>query len=93
MYAGITQLKAEKNEKNDYSLLGMRSREGEEVDFENKISIAEDSRINIWLGKVDDQMRFCLATKLENAIKQITSIEGDKSKEEELLKIIERDPA
>jgi dynein heavy chain 1 len=32
----------------------MNSREGETVDFEAPVNIAEDPKINVWLGKVDD---------------------------------------
>lgn len=76
MYAGITTLDCEKNEKNEDLVTGMNSREGENVKFVKAINITEDPRINEWLTKVDEQMRSCLAAKLENSLQQISVIEG-----------------
>ena len=63
MYAGITSLKAEKVDGNEL-VLKMTSREGEIVDFKKPVNITEDSKINVWLTKVDNEMRFCLAANL-----------------------------
>jgi len=38
-------------------------------------------------------MRFSLATNLENTINKISLLEGDKGKEDDLLKLIEEHPA
>ena len=70
MYAGIQSLKTQKKE-GDELLLGMNSREGEYITFEKTISINEDPQINVWLSKVDEQMRNTLAKTLDNSIKQI----------------------
>lgn len=64
MYAGITTLMNEKNDKNYDIVKGMNSKEGESVAFDTDINVGEDSRVNIWLGKVDDQMRLSLASNL-----------------------------
>ncbi len=32
----------------------MNSKEGESVEFEKPVSIAEDPKINVWLSKVDN---------------------------------------
>lgn len=32
----------------------MNSKEGETVAFDAHINVGEDSRVNVWLGKVDD---------------------------------------
>ena len=71
MYAGITSLKSEKVETNDL-VLKMCSREGEIVDFKKPVNITEDPKINVWLSKVDNEMRFCLAANLESTVKEIT---------------------
>ena len=48
----------------------------------------------MWLTKVDNEMRFSLASYLESVMEEITQVEEDsKSMNEELLKIIERNPA
>ena len=94
MYAGITSLKSEKVEGNDL-VLKMASREGEVVDFKRPVNITEDPKINVWLTKVDTEMRFCLAASLESTVKEITLLEESKSANmnTELLKIVERYPA
>ena len=43
----------------------MCSKEGEIVRYKNFVKIAEDPRINIWLGKVDNEMMNSLAIELE----------------------------
>lgn len=94
MYAGITSLKAEKVDGNEL-VLKMTSREGEIVDFKKPVNITEDSKINVWLTKVDNEMRFCLAANLESSIKEITALEEEAKDNinQELLRIIERYPA
>ncbi len=67
MYAGIVQLQSRK-EGNDDVVLGMSSKEGEMVAFSKEIKIAEDPRINIWLGKVDNEMMNSLALDLEKSV-------------------------
>ena len=53
------------------------SREGESVSFKNTVNITEDPKINIWLTKVDNEMRLTLASYLENVITDITHIEEE----------------
>lgn len=78
MYAGITTLTNQKNEKQEDIVMGMNSKEGETVAFDTHINVGEDPRVNVWLGKVDDQMRLSLASNLENSMKEIAAIEhGD----------------
>ena len=55
----------------------MMSREGESVSFKNTVNITEDPKINIWLTKVDNEMRLTLASYLENVITDITHIEEE----------------
>lgn len=49
----------------------MCSKEGEMVKYKNVVKIAEDPRINIWLGKVDNEMMNSLAVELEQSVKDI----------------------
>lgn len=72
MYAGITSLLVDKSDKNGDQVKGMTSREGESVNFDLVVSIAETPKINEWLGKIDDQMRISLASRLENSLKNIS---------------------
>lgn len=46
----------------------MSSKEGEMVAFSKEVKIAEDPRINIWLGKVDNEMMNSLALDLEKSV-------------------------
>lgn len=72
----------------------MLSREGEVVKFREGVNITEDPKINVWLTKVDNEMRLTLATFLENVMGEITSVEEqDKNVGEGLIKIIEKNPA
>lgn len=88
MYAGITSLHNEKVEGQDM-IHTMSSREGEMVIFKDQVNITEDPKINIWLTKVDNEMRITLATYLENVMGEITELEeAEKSMDEGLLKII-----
>lgn len=72
MYAGITALQ---NQKAEHDLImRMSSREGEVVDFKKPVNITEDPKINVWLTKVDNEMRFSLATFLEEVMNNITKV-------------------
>ena len=94
MYAGITALTNQKNENNQDMILKMSSRQGQIVDFKKQVNITEDPKINIWLTKVDNQMRMTLATFLEEVMTDITKVEEDKDNMNEgLLKIIQKNPA
>ena len=70
MYAGIVTLQSQKEGADDV-VFGMCSKEGEIVNYNNLVKIAEDPRINIWLGKVDAEMMNSLAVELENSVKDI----------------------
>ena len=94
MYAGITALTNQKNENNQDMILKMSSRQGQIVDFKKQVNITEDPKINIWLTKVDNEMRMTLATFLEEVMTDITKVEEDKDNMNEgLLKIIQKNPA
>jgi dynein heavy chain 1 len=88
MFAGITSLT---NEQNGDVITGMNSREGESVKFDVSVKISDDPKINIWLTKVQDQMRLSLAKNLESAVKEISllSESNEEGKTEKLLHEIE----
>ncbi len=85
MYAGITTVNSLEN---GDIVTGMNSREGEQVKFEKDIKISEDPKINVWLGKIEEQMRFTLASSLEKSLKELGALE--KQNNTEALEIIER---
>lgn len=71
MFAGITTLSSQ--DQGDL-LLGMNSREGEQVDFTTQIKISEDPTINVWLTKVETQMRYSLSKNLENTMQDLIQL-------------------
>lgn len=66
MFAGISSLEIDSSTN---TIAGMVSREGEVVRFKQPVATAEDTRINIWLGRVEDQMRQTLSLLLEEAVR------------------------
>ncbi|RLN69358.1 hypothetical protein BBJ29_000235 [Phytophthora kernoviae] len=66
MFAGISSLEMDNN---TGVILGMASREGEVVRFKESVKTAEDTRINVWLSKVEEQMRQTLSLLLEEAVR------------------------
>jgi len=71
MFAGITQLKFRPD--NDQVIIGMASSEGEAVMFKEHIDVSKSARIQDWLTQVEHQMRFTLASLLEDAISSFVS--------------------
>ncbi len=69
MYAGITQLSF-----NDSALLGMVSKEGECVKFENEVLI--QGPLNEWLERLDRQVEKTLAMGLDRCLKTIKLQKG-----------------
>ncbi|CAH0489695.1 unnamed protein product [Peronospora farinosa] len=65
MFAGISSLEMDSSTS---VIVGMASREGEVVRFKEPVKTAEDTRINVWLGKVEEQMRKTLSLLLEEAV-------------------------
>lgn len=92
MFAGVATLLL--NEDLD-TILGIASREGEEVPFANPISLREVPKINDWLARIESEMRLSLALCLSEAVEQLqvfyTSPEGLDS--ERFLGWIARYPA
>ncbi|TYZ65491.1 hypothetical protein PybrP1_001542, partial [[Pythium] brassicae (nom. inval.)] len=75
MFAGVAAL--EIDDDNDSGgggapstvIRGMVSREGEVVRFRQPVTPQDDPRINVWLGKVEEQMRQSLSQLLDDAIR------------------------
>lgn len=65
MFAGITTMN---HESEGDHLIGMYSREGEYVNFTDKVVISEDPTIYVWLTKIEAQMQISLAHHLEQAV-------------------------
>ena len=71
MFAGMNSLLCEDGNE----LLGMVSREFEEVKFEKTVKISDDPVVYQWLRKVQEQMHFTLAAKLEKAVLEISEMD------------------
>ena len=88
MFAGMNSLIC----KDGNELLGMVSREFEEVQFEKSVKISDDPVVYQWLRKVQEQMHFTLATKLEKAVTEISEMDYI-GKVDEFIHWIEHYPA
>ena len=88
MFAGMNSLLCEDGNE----LKGMISREFEEVQFEKPVKISDDPVVYQWLRKVQEQMHFTLATKLEKAVSEISEMDYI-GKVDEFIKWIEQYPA
>src|SRR5258708_18275389 len=55
---------------------GMASREGEIVQFRNNILLKDYPKINEWLGKIESEMRFSLASLLFDAVTELQLFYG-----------------
>ncbi|XP_017053188.1 dynein heavy chain, cytoplasmic isoform X2 [Drosophila ficusphila] len=75
MFAGVAAILL--NEENNV-ILGISSREGEEVHFINPVSTVEHPKINEWLSLVEKQMRFTLASLLAQAVQDIKQFRDGK---------------
>ena len=88
MFAGMNSLIC----KDGNELLGMVSREFEEVPFEKSVKISDDPVVYQWLRKVQEQMHYTLATKLEKAVTEISGMDYI-GKVDEFINWIEHYPA
>ena len=88
MFAGMNSLICEDGNE----LQGMVSREFEEVKFEKFVKISDDPVVYQWLRKVQEQMHFTLATKLEKAVTEISEMDYI-GKVDEFIHWIEHYPA
>jgi dynein heavy chain 1 len=76
MFAGISTIMLD----DDLTLiLGMASREGEEVKFKDPISLKDFPKINDWLTKLEAEMRNSLALLLCDAVTELQEFYGSGS--------------
>lgn len=68
MFAGVASILL--NEESTI-ILGIASREGEEVVFVRPVSTIDHPKINEWLTLVEKEMRFTLASRLAEAVQDI----------------------
>ncbi|VDN10890.1 unnamed protein product [Dibothriocephalus latus] len=68
MFAGVNSIKL--NEECT-EVLGLISKEGEEVDFAHVVSIKDNPVINDWLRLLEQEMRVSLATSLARAVTEL----------------------
>ncbi|KAJ8666404.1 hypothetical protein QAD02_008066, partial [Eretmocerus hayati] len=82
MFAGIASILLDEN---DTTIIGIASREGEEVLFKNPISTVSHPKINEWLSLVEREMRITLASSLANALHDIRNNRGGSTNSELLM--------
>uniref|UniRef100_H3C202 Dynein cytoplasmic 1 heavy chain 1 n=1 Tax=Tetraodon nigroviridis TaxID=99883 RepID=H3C202_TETNG len=70
MFAGVSSILL--NEDNT-EVLGISSREGEEILYKTPVSITEHPKINEWLTLVEKEMRVTLAKLLAESVTEVTS--------------------
>lgn len=70
MFAGVSSILL--NEDNT-EVLGISSREGEEVLYKTPVSITEHPKINEWLTLVEKEMRVTLAKLLAESVTEVTA--------------------
>eukprot|EP00761_Pharyngomonas_kirbyi_P012437 gb/GECH01012464.1/.p1 GENE.gb/GECH01012464.1/~~gb/GECH01012464.1/.p1 ORF type:complete len:4713 (+),score=1227.40 gb/GECH01012464.1/:1-14139(+) len=91
MFAGIGTLMM--NEEAS-EVLGMASKEGEEIEFRNKISLSNSPKVNEWLSSVEYEMRHTLASILSNSIDTLEALyKAESFNQEEYLEWIQQTPA
>lgn len=82
MFAGITNVSAEKDANDNDLLTGMNSREGESVPFNVRVTITPDSVIYKWLTAVESSMQTSLAHELEKGVSQLETLDSVEQQEE-----------
>lgn len=65
MFAGINSIEVKDG---GNLLVGMASKENEQVQFDKGISLADYEKINLWLTELDNMMKVSLASQLELAV-------------------------
>ncbi|TDL28876.1 dynein heavy chain protein 1 [Rickenella mellea] len=76
MFAGISTILLDEDES---QILGMASREGEEVRFKSAILLKDYPKINDWLTKLESEMRVSLAELLCDAVAELEKFYGNGS--------------
>ncbi|KAI9494709.1 dynein heavy chain [Zychaea mexicana] len=91
MFAGIATILLNEDQT---AILGMASKEGEEVQFKNEVSIKDNPKINDWLTLLEKEMRVSLAMLLTDAVTELESIyNADEMSSDDFMAWIDRYPA
>lgn len=91
MFAGIATILL--NEDNT-EIMGMASKEGEEVVFKTPVSIKDNPKINDWLTLLEKEMRQSLAMLLSDAVNELENIyNAEEMNSEEFMSWVDRYPA
>ncbi|KAL0081796.1 dynein heavy chain [Phycomyces blakesleeanus] len=91
MFAGISNILLDDEQT---VILGMASKEGEEVIFKNPVSIKENPKINDWLTILENEMRVSLALLLSDAVGESETIyNAEQMDSNDYLAWVERYPA
>ncbi|CAO3629084.1 unnamed protein product [Cunninghamella echinulata] len=91
MFAGIATIVMDEEQT---SILGMTSKEGEQVMFRSPINVKENSKINVWLTMLENEMRNSLALLLTDSVTELESVySGEEMESNSYLEWVERYPA
>lgn len=82
MFAGVTSIILNED---STQVLGLTSKEGEEVKFYTPVSIKDNPKINEWLTLVEREMRISLGKILSEAVAGITSFKQGKINKQDYM--------
>ncbi|RKP12335.1 dync1h1 protein, partial [Piptocephalis cylindrospora] len=71
MFAGLAGIILEGEDTDDTRIMGMTSKEGEEVRFVRPISLSQYPKINEWLSRLETEMRYTLAVRVGEAVQDL----------------------
>ncbi|KAI7899864.1 dynein heavy chain [Cokeromyces recurvatus] len=90
MFAGIATILLNEDQT---AIVGMASKEGEEVTFKTPVSIKDNPKINDWLTILEKEMRVSLALLLKDAVMELDTIyNADEMNADDFMVWIERYP-
>ncbi|XP_052769398.1 cytoplasmic dynein 1 heavy chain 1-like isoform X2 [Mya arenaria] len=87
MFAGVATITL--NDDNS-QVLGLLSKEGEEVVFATPVSITKNPKINEWLTCVEKEMRVTLAKLLADSVKDVTAFKSGKIDSQQYLNWVDK---
>ena len=90
MFAGISTIALDEDLT---QILGLASREGEEVRFKDPISLKDYPKINDWLTKLESEMRRSLAALLCESISELQEFYGSGLEMEHFMAWMEKYPS
>lgn len=91
MFAGIATILLNEDQT---AIMGMASKEGEEVVFKNPVSIKDNPKINDWLTLLEKEMRVSLAMLLSDAVTELeATYNADEMNSNDFMEWVDRYPA